>query len=230
MDTVAESAKNHRPAHVFAARFNLQGIAHDYVLPADPAYHWEGYMASMQCYENLAAQPDALAAQLRAFGSARNVPPPTLADLDADNTLHANFTAFVLEAQHQERLRFYDRIAALNPAEAAEIAVNRNSRAAVTNALEGMLSGFTPKDIRYFTKASGEMTPTDLLRFKSSHAEERRRRAEKKIMAHLGCPGEGMGWVASPATLQIIWEQIKERHATPPDAANRNATGGQSLA
>ena len=106
----------------------------------------------------------------------------------------------------------FDELLSLNPV-LSGINFDRNDDTQLTNVIRGIASGFNVSDINYYLKCLGQGGVMELA-VNCDGTELERKALEKQIQLKLGeNPLTGIGWVASPETLQKIWDQVQERVA-----------------
>ncbi len=107
----------------------------------------------------------------------------------------------------------FHQLERLNPTEIGKIRFNRLSAHELNDVVNGIVSGFTPEDISFFIKRSHGGIP--LKKFDRLPEGVARTDIETKIMQRLD-PRYHIQWIASPTTLDNIWNQVKERPVTRP--------------
>lgn len=207
----------HQPAHNFAQRHNLTGIHTDYAYPPEG---WQALTEKLRHWKASESTLGEMARHLPAFFKESGTPPTPMPQLLQNDAQRLAFTEFLNQNLYTAARRMFLDLERLNPKETAKLEFDRQNPDQLLHVVDGILSGFTPRDINFFLKRNGSVrTPEDMGRMITSATEQYRRRAERKILNHLGeFESKGTGWIAAPETLRDIWVQVRSRPpAKTPD-------------
>lgn len=135
----------------------------------------------------------------------------------------------IKDLSNDECLDVFHELERLNPVEVSKIHFDRSSTDHKISVACGMVSGFNPDDISHFIKRG--CSGISCMDFDKLPEGIACNEMQTKIMQRLD-PKYRMQWVASPKTLDHIWEQVRNRPIMRPYdiALNRVKENAPTLA
>jgi hypothetical protein len=200
------------PAKRFEQQYHVTGIAGNYIFPKEEGYDRESIHRMLFVPEQGGVNWETILRNTRQLGQA--IGDEALSPFEIPDSEFLK-REYIKVAEKNDKKIFYEvlgKLETLNPDAMQRIGYNRNKSNEVRDVICGIVSGFSPEDIHYFIHEWKYI----LHHRKDDDAAElhykARRATERKIMLRLSeDTRHGLGWIASPQTMQKIWEQIEHR-------------------
>jgi len=200
------------PAKLFELEHRVSGIAGCYKFGNSDPGDRLSMARRIESFTGRISLGDVLSTRARQFGEVIGEPDITVDRIRDNEDLRREFDAFVERRDQKDLQEMLRQLEILNPTEIERIQFDRDNRQQVVDVIHGVVSGFTPADINEYLAQRDTRKQYEPL----STSELERRAMESRILEKLGKSKEiTVGWVASMPTLEMIWQQVKDRPSIP---------------